>query len=427
MRMTEAPREGCLTRGADAPLYRVWADAITVGLTRRARCRRLVCGAAVSVAALLVGGLAVAVPAAQASQRPAARTAAAYPYTFSRVAWTGAGEVIAATDKHGDLYYFSQVQGSSTWTKQRVAKGTSTLAYSKPSITQAGTTVYIVAVDGSGDLYSFTKTGSAAWQQTLVAPGGSGSKFRAPSVTAAGDGSVLISVGNTHGELVSFTLPPGDTSWTEQTVAFGTFGPSSIAATFQSGNSMYMGMIAASSRGTLYFFWAFQPFLSDGWAQGTVASPGAGGGYTGGSVTASNTNFIVAAATTTGAVDSFTWPQDGGVWTEQTVASSGGPYTSPQIGWTGPVNGTSNSYDVITATNQAGTLDYWWVADGSGLAWNPETIAANGTKAVYATPGIAVTSTSVAVTAINTKPGNVVYWYQQFGSTPWNQQLVAKG
>jgi hypothetical protein len=84
----------------------------------------------------------------------------------------------------------------------------------------------------------------------------------------------------------------------------------------------------------------------------------------------------------------------------------------------GPINGTSNSYDVITATNQAGALDYWWAADGSGLAWNPETIAANGTKAVYATPGIAVTSTSVAVTAINTKPGNVMYWYQPFGTTP---------
>jgi hypothetical protein len=48
-------------------------------------------------------------------------------------------------------------------------------------------------------------------------------------------------------------------------------------------------------------------------------------------------------------------------------------------------------------------------------------------QALYATPGITVTSSSAVITAINAKPGNVMYWYQPFGASPWTQQLVAKG
>jgi hypothetical protein len=135
----------------------------------------------------------------------------------------------------------------------------------------------------------------------------------------------------------------------------------------------------------------------------------------------------VTAATTTGNVDFFTQPIGGNGWTQQTVSSSGGPYTSPQINWTGPVNGTSGSYDVITAANAAGALDYWYFPDPSGLGWSSETVAAAGKLAVYANPGLAATNSSVVITAINTKPGNVMSWYQPFATNPWNQQLVAKG
>ena len=79
--------------------------------------------AAVSVAALLLGVLAVAAPAAQASARPAAGSATTYPYTFSRIAWTGSDQVIAAIDNHGGLYYFWQAAGTTTWHKQLVASG----------------------------------------------------------------------------------------------------------------------------------------------------------------------------------------------------------------------------------------------------------------------------------------------------------------
>jgi hypothetical protein len=384
--------------------------------TLREGFRGLPRAATVGVAALLLG----AAPAAQASQRPAAGSATTYPYNFSRIAWTGSQEVIAATNSHGDLYYFWQASGTTTWHKQLVAGATSSLAYSKPSITAAGTTVFIAAVDGAGDLYYFTKTGTASWHGLLLSTDRSSGKYQAPSITT-GDGYVLISAGNTGGDLVTFTLAPGSTSWFEQTVAVGLFGPSSVTTVFDSLDSEYLGLLTAASGGALYFWYEF--LAGPGWNQETVAA----GSYTGGTVTASNADIVIAAATATGAVDAFTQPIGGSGWTAQTVSATGGPYTSPQAAWTGPVDGTSSSFDVITATNHAGALHYWWLPDGSGLAWNPETIAANGTHAVYANPGIAITSTSVAITAINTKPGDVLSWSQAFGTNPWSKQLVATG
>jgi hypothetical protein len=378
------------------------------------------------VLTLLLGLGAWLAPAAQASQRPAARTAAAatYPYNFSRIAWTGSDEVIAATDKHGDLYYFWQASGTTTWHKQLVAAGSSALAYSKPSITAAGATVYLAAVDGAGDLYYFTKTGTARWHGALLSTAGSPGKYQAPSITT-GDGSVLISAGDTGGQLVTFTLAPGATTWARQTAAAGVFGPAQVTTVFDSLGGAYLGLLTAASGGTLYFWYEY--LAAPGWNQETVAAPGTAGAYTGGSVAASSTGIVITAATTAGAVDSFTQPIGGTGWTQQTVATTGGPYTSPQVAWTGFVNGTSDSYDVITAASHAGALDYWWVADGSGLGWTPETIAASGTSAVYANPGIAITASSVAITAINTKPGNVMSWYQPFGTNPWHQELVAAG
>jgi hypothetical protein len=380
--------------------------------------RRL--AAAASVAAVLLGVLAVAAPAAQASGRPAAGVAATYPYNFSRIAFTGSDEVIAATDSHGDLYYFWQASGTTTWHKQLVAKS----GFSKPSIAWTGQAVFIATVTAGGYLVSFTKAPSAStWSSTEIAAPDPG-KYQAPSVTVSTDGAIMISA-YTSGELQSFTQAAGGVTWSQNTVAFGTFGPSSITTVYDSLASAYLGLITTSSGGTLDFFWEFRG--TGAWSQETVASAGSGGSYTGGSVTASTSDIVIAAANTNGSVDAFIQPIGGSGWSAQTVSSSGGPYTSPQIAWTGPVNAGGPSYDVITAADNAGTLSYWWVADGSGLGWNPETVAANGTRAVYAHPGIAITSSSVVITAINTKPGNVMYWSQPFGTTPWPKELVATG
>ncbi|HEY2080103.1 MAG TPA: hypothetical protein VGH53_27565 [Streptosporangiaceae bacterium] len=101
-------------------------------------------------------------------------------------------------------------------------------------------------------------------------------------------------------------------------------------------------------------------------------------------------------------------------------------YSHPKIAWTGPVPGGSASFFVITATSQKGRLAYWWRQAGL-TSWNLETVASAGKHAAYANAAISVTGSSVIITAINTKPGDVNFWYQKFTTTRWHRQLVAGG
>ena len=405
--------------------------------------RRTFSAAVGGLIALLIG--LTAAPAASASQRPAAARGLAahaespaaaaaaalsasppkrYKYNQSSIAWTGSRAVIAATDAHGDLYYFWLAAGH--WHSQEVAKGKRGVAYSKPAIAWTGSAVVIAAVNASGGLAYFAQhSGSSKWKYHLISQIPH-HRYLAPSVTGTPGGGVLISTANTVGDLVSFGLGGGGGSWTETLVGYGTFGSSSVITCYDSLDHQYLALITATSGGTLYFWWQFVNGLS--WNQEIIASPGPPGAYTsGGSIAATTNDLLVTAGTATGQLYFWSQPIGGTGWTRQ-VISTGNPvqYAHPAVAWTGPVLGGSFSYDVITATSEHGELDYWWTPDG-GSTWTQEKVAASGKQVVYANPGIAITTTSVILTAVNTKPGDVWYWRQPFGAIPWQKQRVAQG
>jgi hypothetical protein len=356
-----------------------------------------------------------AVPTAQAA------AAARYTFTLSKVAFAGPRLAIAATDSHGDLYYFWQKVGTSKWRKQLVAGGGHGQAYSKPSIVWTGSKVVIATLDASHDVVAFTQHGST-WKRKVVAKG-SGGKYQAPSIAAVPGGTVLITAGK-PGQLQSFELASGGSTWTRLTVGFGNFGTPTIITCYDSLASRYLALITATSGGTLYFWWEYA--TAPGWNQQTVATAGPGGSYSSPSLAASTAKLMISAATTAGAVDTWSQPIGGTGWSEQTVTTGGGSrYSHPVIAWTGPVNG-SVSYFVIAATSQKGKLAYWWQQVGF-TPWNPETVASAGKHAAYANPAISVTGKSVIITAINTKHGDVDFWYQPFTTNPWHKQLVAAG
>jgi hypothetical protein len=400
--------------------------------------RRVVGG---SLAALL--SLAMwAGPVAHASQNPAAPSRATlaastgrpalparvvrYKYTLSRIAWTGSRIVIAATDTHGDLYYYWKPYTTTKWHQQLVAKGGRRSGYSHPSIAWTSNAVIIAALDASGDLVVFSShAGNGPWRHKLLAKA-SGIRWEVPSVTATPTGTVLISVARQSLQLWSFELAAGHTTWTKQLVSIGgAFGAPSISTCFDKLISQYLALITATSGGILYFWW--ERLDIPGWNQEVVANPNSWGSYTGGSIAATANDILLTASTTDGHIDFWSQPIGHTGWAQQIVASGGGALLAhPAIAWTGPVGGSLLTYDVITATNHAGRLEYWWKIDG-GTVWNPQSIAAPGRKAAYANPGIAVTGRSVVITAINTKPGDVLYWYQPYLTSPWHGQIVAVG
>jgi hypothetical protein len=399
-------------------------------------------GATCGLAGLALGLAAVAVPAvAQAGQASRARLEGAraesamlpqvsYRWTVSKITWTGSRKVVAATDSHHDLYAFWEAASSGTWHKQLVAKGGSSSGYSAPSIAWTGHAVAIAALDHAGDLVYFSQhSGSTKWSHQTVAKA-SGMAYIAPSIAAAGNGTVLISAAKKGGFLRSFALAAGSSTWTKLGVgAAGHFASSSITTCYDGLVHAYLGLITATVGGTLYFWW--ERLDTPGWNQQVIVFSNATTSYTGGSIAATGSALLITAATKTGAVDLWWQTIGGSTWNQQTVAAAGGTkstnYNNPAVTWTGPVLGGSNSYDVVTATTWNGALDYWWKLDGGGSTWHLETVAKAGQKASYANPSFAANSKSVNITAINTKPGDVDFWFQPYQTNPWHKQTVAKG
>jgi hypothetical protein len=390
--------------------------------------------------ALIVSVMAWTGPVASASPASPARTATPgsrvsaakhvaahrYKYSWSSIAWTGSRAVVAVTDAHGDLYYFWLA--GKTWRSQEVAKGKRGVAYSKPAIAWTGHMVAIVAVNASGGLVYFARhTSNSGWSSRLLSQVAR-HKYGAPSITGIPGGGVLASASNSAGELMTFVLAPGKTRWTITRASDGTFGAPSVAVAYDSMTGNHLGLITATTSSTLYSWWEPLGQAAPNWSQETIASLGPGSSFSGASITATAGDVLVAAANTTGAVN--LWSQELGSpgWSSpQTVAAAGGTrYSHPVVAWTGPVGAGSDSYDVVTATNQHGELDYWWVPDGVN-GWSHEEIAASGKQNVYATPGMAISATSVIITAVNSKPGDVWYWDQPFTTTGWQRLRVARG
>jgi hypothetical protein len=395
--------------------------------------------AVAGLAALSLGLLAGSTTAAQASSRPAhpgsplslspgrrpVALATTYPYKWSRIAWTGSDAVIAATDSHGDLYYFRQAAGTTAWHRPLVAKSWHRSGIKSPSIAFIGSAVVIAALDNAGDLLYFSKTaGSSSWKKevlgTTAQPTVSSSFRRSPPVTArcwselqhdrravrvlagiqwhildrleGGLRRLRPLLGHYRVRLVRLAVPRPDHcgQWRDAVLLVEIPGQSRLDPANRRGRRRdrqlhrRVGLRVGERRA----------------------------GHCGHS---------------TGTVQAFIQPIDGTGWMREVVASTGS-YVSPQIAWTGFVNGSSDSYGVITATTKSGALHFWWLPAGTATAvWTPETVASSGRKAVYAHPDISVTSTSVVITAVSAKPGNVMYWHRAFTTSRWAGQVAAKG
>jgi hypothetical protein len=375
-------------------------------------------------------GLAALAPAALAS--PAAKHTVTYKFTTTKLLWTGSQTIIVATDAHGDLEYFSKAAGSTTWHEQVVAKAKNGVSYSKPAIAWNGH-IFIAAVNKAGALVYFVRSGGA-WREHVLAQADLGGRlpWQAPSVTSTPGGGLLVTDGNdggTFGVLQSWDLAPGASQWNELLVSSGNFGASSagtITARFSLNGTL--GLVTTSAGGTVYFWWEY--LNAPTWRKETIASPGSQGKFSTGAITSTASNIVVSAPTASGAVDSWYQSDGGTTWTQQSVTGAGHPGSHLAISWfaqTGMQAGktVTHTYGVIAGIGRGGQLDLWWQLEFA--VWHEGTIAKAGKQAAYGSPGISVNGSDVIVTAVNTKSGNLMFWYQPYGASAWHMQVVAKG
>jgi hypothetical protein len=386
---------------------------------KRARMLRAAIGGALTSTL----GLALLAPATGAGA--AVKHPLTYKFTISELAWTGSSTAIAATNTHGDLYYFAEASGSTMWHAQVVAKARAGVSYSKPAIAWNGSTVYIAAVNKAGALVYFVRSGGA-WRSYVQSPAGPGRlTWQTPAITSLPGGGLLMTDGN-GARLESWLLPSGATQWDELLVSDGRYGASSVTTSYD-GASGYVGVVTAATGGTVYLWQEYLNALT--WRKDTVAAPGSQGSFGSAAVTANGGGIVVAAPASSGAVDSWypTLAIGGTAWTKQTVTTAADPASHPAISSFERLDRGRHTIDVIAATGRGGQLDFWYQV-GTGT-WFAETIAKAGQQAAYGSPTISVNGSAVIVTAVNTKSGNVMFWYQNYAASAsqWHTQLVAKG
>jgi hypothetical protein len=330
----------------------------------------------------LAGVWAVAVVLAAVVMAGPAQAATA-PFSDSAVAWTGHTAVVAAVNNAGNLDYYYQQDGSTTWNQEVVAKccyGNST-----PAIAQTGSTVSIVESGEGGQVDYYYEYDGVCLIQSLCPPGW-------------------------HKEVVA-TAPSGTY-----------YGPATISWT----GSMVIiaadhALAGGSGAPTVLDYW-----YSDGgtgaWHEEQVAtSVGYNGpgrpsiGWTGSAVIITDTDAH-------GNLDY--WYQDAGTrpWHQQQVApagslgnNGGGFWSFPVISWTG-------STVIIAATNEDGDLDYWY-QDAGTTPWHQEQVAGPGSVDIGG-PAIAWTGSSVVLAGV-TESGSLHFWVQAADTRPWDHEHVA--
>jgi hypothetical protein len=207
-------------------------------------------------------------------------------YSYPSIAWTESSVVIAAVDPNGDLDFWTQPAGGSGWSPQTVAKLPNTgYQYLYPVIAWTGASggsVVIVAPDNQGNLYYWSQqAGETTWPSPqLVGTASPGNHFGPPSVAWTGS-SVVITAAETSGTTTDPPPPQGGNLhywwgdgvsgvWTPESVATGNYVNPSIVWMCNSVGIAAVDASGNSQVGDLYFFW--QQAGTSNWNSQTVAT-----------------------------------------------------------------------------------------------------------------------------------------------------------
>jgi hypothetical protein len=371
----------------------------------------------------LAGTLGLAAPGAQgASAGPRLRIVGERDQPYGTIAWTGSIAVITESSTNGDLYYWWNPGGDTRWHQEVVAKASSSIQYSDPAIAWTGTydtsnpAVVITATGSNGDLYYWwQKADSKTWHKQLVAAGTVSRPYRDPSIAATST-SVVIAATGSGASLHYWYQLYQTTPWHGHDL-----GRQYLSASIGwTGSNVVLAAVNAAPRqeeGNVDYWWNRGGNTT--WHQQTVAAQTATTAFSAPSLAVAKNAVLIAANANT---EIYYWYQRFGTskWHQQIAASSAG-FSNPSIAW-------ANNTAVITVPGVAlpEGLFVYYQPYGTKL-WHQQTVAPSG---VYFIEGASIAGTSGAtVIAGLLNPdgdfGDVKYFSQAYGTTPWNGQTVA--
>jgi hypothetical protein len=360
------------------------------------------------------------------------------PFIDSSVAWTGHTAVVAAVNTAGNLDYYYQQDGSTTWNQEVVAKCCSTYTTdSPPSIAQTGSTVSIADSGEGGKVnYYYEYDGIClirsqcppGWHKQVVATAPGGTAY-GPATISGTDNTVIIAADDGGGGsgapsvLDYWWERDGTTTWHEEQVATGVGAFPSIGWT---GSTVII--TDTDAHGNLDYW--YQDAGTRPWHQQRVAPAGSLGNNGGGfwsfpAISWTGSTVIIAAVNEDGDLDY--WHQHAGSWLQQQVAGPGSvDVGGPAIAWTG-------SSVVLAGVTESGSLNFWVQAAGT-RPWHYEHVATlSQAGGEFFPPSMAAAGGHVVITDSDGSDvgfhsgGNLDYWWKRVGTTDWHQQQVAAG
>lgn len=376
---------------------------------------------AAGLAGLLTGTLGLATPAAQgAPAGPRAQIVGQRNQPYGTLAWTGKVAVITESGTNGDLYYWWNSGGDTSWHREVVDKASNGIQFSDPALAWTGTydtsnpAVVITATGSNGDLYYWwQKAGTTLWHKQLVAAG----DYANPSVAATSTSVVIAATSLKTSNLYYWYQTFQTTPWHQQVVSHSQFLSASIGWT---GSNVAIAAVNAAPReqvGNIDYWW--NPGGNTSWHQQTVAAATGTTSYSTPSL-AVTTHAVIIAATDQG-FNVYYWYQWLGTstWHRQKVAHSSVGFSNPSVAW-------ADNTTFITVPGVVGGLNVYYQPYGT-TPWTGQTVASAG-EFYFQGGSITGTGGATVIAAIENpsgNPGNVEYFSQMFGTTPWHEQTVA--
>ncbi len=358
---------------------------------------------------------------------------------LSPVVWNGTDLVTAAVGENGTLYAYEQVPGAGTWQRQTVKTqaGNGGVALGVPSVAATATSVQVVSEDAAGNIWFYQQQdGQSTWsaaQRVATVETGSLEGAQAPKIAFtgvtghAGINSV-ITIDDPAGDIL-FWYQSGS-SWIEETVASPTQGVGWGAPDLTATSTGVV--IAAIGTNGVFYSW-FEPYGGGTW--GSYGTLGASAGQFWGApdLTWDGTNVDVAASFNNGSGSTvrFAWKSNTAqFWSQQTLPGVTGTQPlayNPAITWTGD-NLLVAAVQQLTSAKQR--LDFWW--QGSTFTtFNRETVTAANYPSAFsvpaltydpATPGEAMITADLTTNDFTTTA--LDDWTEPFGSATWTRSQI---
>ncbi len=309
--------------------------------------------------------------------------------------------------------------------------GTSGIQPGLSPVVWNGTDLVTAAVGANGTLYAYEMApGASLWQRQAIetkARNG-GVALGAPSVTATAT-SVQVVSEDADGRIWFYQQADGQSTWSApQLVAQVSVGQVAdaqqpkIAWTGVPGHTGTNSVITIADASGDVLFW-YQN--GGGWSQETVASPTQGVGWGAPDLTATNTGVVIAAVGSNGAFYTWFQPYGGPTWAlDGTLGAAAGQFWGPPaLTWTGTAVAVAAAFTDGTGI----TVRFTWKAN-SAQFWSQETLpGVTDAQFLAQDPAITWTGSNLLVSAVQNVTSDkqrLDFWWQGTTFTTFNRETV---